>query len=260
MIGEVDVASVNKDHVVRILRPIWLKKPETAYRLRGRMENVLDWCRVLGGRQGENPALWRGHLKHLLPAQRKNGSVRHHPALPWKDIPAFMAELRSNSSLSARALELTVLTGARTREITEARWTELDLCQKIWTIPAERMKARKEHRVPLCDRALALLSGLPRLETNPYVFPGARLGRSLSNMAMLEPLRGLRPGFTVHGFRSTFKDWAAEKTDFAEEVSEAALAHAIQDEVEAAYRRGDLFEKRRSLMMAWEAFCQGKAP
>jgi integrase len=255
IIGEMDVAAIATEDMLRVLEPIWRTKPETAVRVRGRIENVLDWCRARKLRDGANPALWRGHLKHLLPARKKKGNVRHHPAMPWRDIPAFMALLRTNSAISARALEFTILTAARTSESILATRNEFDLDESIWHVPAKRMKASVEHRVPLSGRARDIVAGLPQIEGTAYVFPGGRPARPLSSMAMLELLRGLRPGLTVHGFRSTFRDWAAEETNVASEVVEMALAHTIENEVERAYRRGDLFQKRRSLMDAWAAYC-----
>jgi integrase len=256
IIGKLDVAAITTEDVLRVLEPIWRTKPETANRSRGRIENILDWCRVRKYRTEANPAVWRGHLKHLLPGRKKKGSVRHHPALPWREIPKFMADLRENSSISARALEFTILTVARTSESTLAiREKEFDLDHSIWCVPAERMKAGVEHRVPLAPRARNIISATPEIEDNPYVFPGARKNRPLSNMAMLELLRGMRPGLTVHGFRSAFRDWAAEATDFPNEVAEMALAHTIENDVECAYRRGDPFEKRKKLMEAWADYC-----
>ena len=255
IIGHLDVAAITTDDILRVLEPIWQAKPETAVRVRGRIENVLDWCRARKHRDGANPALWRGHLKHLLPARKKKGTVRHHPAMPWRDIPAFMVTLRANSAISARTLEFTILTAARTSESILATHDEFDLDENIWHVPAKRMKASVDHRVPLAARARDIIAGLPRIEGLPYVFPGGPLDRPLSNMAMLELLRGLRPGLTVHGFRSTFRDWAAEETDFPSEVVEMALAHTIESQVERAYRRGDLFQKRRALMDAWAAYC-----
>lgn len=254
VMGDMDVAAIGTEDVLRVLEPIWHAKPETANRVRGRIESVLDWCRVRKYRDGANPALWRGHLNHLLPARKKKMGIRHHPALAWREIPRFMQELRANSSISARALEFTVLTAARTSESTLATWEEFDLEENIWGVPAERMKASVAHRVPLSSSARDVIVALPQIEGNVYVFPGAKPRRPLSNMAMLELLRGMRPGLTVHGFRSSFRDWAAEATDFPPEVIEMALAHTIESAVERAYRRGDLFEKRRGLMEAWAAF------
>ena len=255
IIGDRDVAAITTEDIMRVLEPIWRTKPETGSRVRGRIENVLDWCRARNLRDGANPALWRGHLKHLLPARKKKGTVRHHPAMPWQELPAFMPVLRANSAISARALEFTILTAARTSETIMATHSEFDLGEGVWQVPAARMKASVEHRVPLSERARDVLAGVPKIEGTPYVFPGGRAGRPLSSMAMLELLRGLRPGLTVHGFRSTFRDWAAEETNYPSEVVEMALAHTIENEVERAYRRGDLFQKRRALMDAWAAYC-----
>jgi integrase len=258
-IGALSVATIETGHICKILQPIWTTKAETASRVRGRVERILDWATARGLRSGDNPARWRGHLDKLLPQRSKVQKVRHHPALPWQDVPAFMAELRANTSLSARALEFTILTGARTGETLGATWDEIDLETLIWTIPASRMKPGREHRVPLCASAVALLNALSRVAGNDHLFPRSRPKRPLSNMAMLELLRGMRPGagLTVHGFRSSLRDWAGEATHHAREVIEAALAHAIADKTEAAYRRGDALEKRRVLMQDWYAFCGG---
>jgi integrase len=195
-----------------------------------------------------------GHLKDVLPNKKQVRKPEHHPALPYTDLPSFMGDLCALDSLSAHALELTILTAARTQETLGARWDEIGLDERTWTVPADRMKAGKEHRVPLSDRAVAILLALPR-DDSGYVFPGAKAGRSLSESSMLKLLRGLRSELTVHGFRSTFRDWAAERTAYPREVAEAALAHTIPDKVEAAYRRSDLFDKRRRLMAEWSKFC-----
>ena len=252
IIGDLNVADVDEGHLVRVLQPIWRKIPETARRLRGRIEAVLGYATVSKFRTGDNPARWRNHLQTLLGGTRK--VVEHHAAMPFVEAPAFMAELRGRKSLSASALEFAILTAARTGEVIGARWSEIDLKHKTWIVPAERMKAKREHRVPLCDRAVEILKGMDH--RGDVVFGSAVTGKPLSNMAMLELMRGLRPGsgFTVHGFRSGFRDWASERTNFPREVCEAALAHTISDKVEAAYRRGDLFEKRRKLMEAWAGF------
>ena len=249
-IADLPVKDIDTDLVLRVLTPLWATRTETATRLRGRIERVLAWAKGRGLRDGENPARWSGHLDEMLATPSKVRRVKHHSALPYQEIPGFMAELRARDSLSARALELTILCGTRTGETIGATWGELDLEAKTWTVPAERMKAGREHKIPLADRAVEILSGLPR--HGKRSFP-------LSNMAMLELLRGMRPGTTVHGFRSTFRDWAAERTTFAREVAEMALAHTIPDAVERAYRRGDLLAKRAALMQAWAAYC-GKPP
>lgn len=254
--GDLPVAAIDISHITRILEPIWETKTETAARLRARIENILDWAEVRGYRQGDNPARWKGYLSKLLPARSKVAPVQHHKAMPYQEVPSFMAELRVQDSVSARALEFTVLTAARTGEAIGARWSEVDLEGQTWLVPADRMKASREHRVPLSDRAVDVLQSLPRLDGAEFVFPGARPHRPLSNMAMLELLRGTKgKGLTVHGFRSSFRDWAAERTAYPREVAEAALGHVVGDKVEAAYRRGDLFEKRQQLMSDWASFC-----
>lgn len=258
--GETAVAAVDTALVMQALDPIWTTKPETASRVRGRIEAVLDWARVRGYRSGENPARWRGHLAALLPAKSRVRTVRHHPALAYAQVPAFMAELGEQEGVAALALRFTILTAARTNEATGATWSELDLAEAVWTVPAKRIKAGKEHRVPLSDGALQVVEQMRAVRSSDFVFPGGREGRPLSNNAMLALLERMGLGaFTVHGFRSSFRDWAAEQTNFPSEVVEAALAHAIGDKVEAAYRRGDLFEKRRALMAAWAGYCAGEA-
>ena len=257
--GSLSVASVDTPLVLKVLEPIWNDKTETATRVRGRIESVLDWARVRGYRQGENPARWRGHLDHLLPKRSKVAAVKHHAALPYLDIPAFMESLRAEASVAARAMELCILTAARTSEVIGARWDEIDIKAKLWTIPPQRMKAGREHRVPLAARALTILRQAQKDSEAEFVFPGGKANKPLSSMALLMLLRRMkRDDFTVHGFRSTFRDWAAEQTKFPAEVAEMALAHAVADKVEAAYRRGDLFEKRRLLATAWATFCESK--
>ena len=255
--GALPVAAVDTGLVLKALEPIWAKVPETATRVRQRVEAVLDWARVRGYRDGENPARWKGHLDHLLPSRSKVRKVRHHPAMAYPAVGAFLAELRDRVGSSARALEFTILTAARTEETIGATWPEIDLAAAVWTLPPERMKADREHRVPLSDAAVRLLEAMHELRESDdgYLFAGADAGRGLSNMAMLELLRGMRPGLTVHGFRSTFRDWAAERTAFEGEVVEMALAHVIKSKTEAAYRRGDLFDKRRELMREWARYC-----
>jgi integrase len=254
--GSLPIQSVDVALVMKVLEPIWSTKPETASRIRGRIERVLDWAKVRGFRQGENPARWRGHLDALLPARGKVRKVRHHAALPYDEVGAFMAELREREGVAARALEFTIITAARTNEVLGARWDEMDLDGKVWIVPPSRMKAEREHRVPLSRAALAVLKQMQALRQNDFVFPGDRPARPLSNMSMLMMLRRMdRSDLTAHGFRSTFRDWAAERTNFPREVAEAALAHVVGDRTEAAYRRGDLFEKRRRLMEAWAMHC-----
>lgn len=248
------VDKIDTADVLAILKPIWTKVPETAARLRGRLENVLDAAKARGFREGPNPAAWRGHLKSLLPARQKL-TRGHHAALPYNDVPAFIAALRSRKSLAAVALEFCILTATRSGEVLGARWEEIDLDKKVWTIPAVRMKAGHAHRVPLSPRTVELLAALPRLNGNPHVFPGNAAGKPLSGMAMTMQLRRMGRGdITVHGFRSSFRDWASEQTSFPHETCEHALAHRISDKAEAAYRRGDQFEKRRLLMEAWAEY------
>ena len=255
-IRHLPVDAVDTEAILKVLQPIWQKVPETASRLRGRIENVLDAAKARGFRSGENPATWRGHLKTLLPA-RQRLTRGHHAALPYDDLPAFMAELRAKTSTAALALELCILTASRSGEVLNAKWEEFDLDKGIWTVPAIRMKAGHEHRIPLTKRAAQLLKGLPRLPHNDHVFPGHGKGKPLSGMAMTMQLRRMNRGdITVHGFRSTFRDWASEQTSFPHETCEHALAHRISDKAEAAYRRGDQFEKRGKLMEAWATFCE----
>jgi integrase len=259
MFGSLPVQAVDVGLVMKALEPIWQEKPETASRVRGRIESILDWAAARGFRKGENPARWRGHLDNLLPARSKVRKVEHHPALPYAEMGEFIAALREQGGVGARALEFLILTAARTGELIGARWDEFDLGANMWTIPTERMKAGKEHRVPLSGRALAIIEEMKaaRVNDHPFVFPGGRQGRPLSNMAMLQLLRRMgRHGLTAHGFRSTFRDWAAEQTHFPTEVAEMALAHTVSDKVEAAYRRGDLVQKRRELMEAWARYCE----
>jgi integrase len=254
-INELPVSAIDTALMLKVLEPIWTKTPESASRIRGRIERVLGWATVRGHRAGENPARWRGHLKEALATRSIENSVKHHDAVPYAEMPVFMAELRRKAALSARALEFTILAAARTGETIGAQWSEFDLEKKLWMVPAERMKSGKEHRVPLSDRAIEVLSTLPH--EADFVFPGARAKKALSNMAMLELMRGMRgKGATVHGFRSTFKDWATEQTTYPNELTEVALAHAVSDKTEAAYRRGDMMEKRRRLMADWATYCE----
>jgi integrase len=256
IIGDLPVAVIDTALVLKCIEPIWHIKPDTAGRVRGRIEIVLDWAKARDLRSGENPARWRGHLANVLPSRAKlNRKTQHHPALPYADAPAFMAELCARDDISARALELTILTAARTSEVIRAQWSEIDLEAKLWTVPGGRMKSGRTHIVPLSDRAVEILEDLPRIEGCDFVFPGAKNGQPLSNMAMLELLRGMRPGLTVHGFRSTFRDWAGDRTNYPRDVTEAALAHTIENETEAAYRRSTAVEKRRHLMADWARYC-----
>ena len=256
-LAKLRVDVVSTADVLAVLKPIWSTKAETASRLRGRIESVLDAAKAAGHRTGDNPAAWRGHLDQILP-KRSKGSRGHHPAMSIDDMPAFMLKLRQAKGVAARALEFTILAAARTSETLEAPWSETSADQKLWTLPAKRMKAERDHRVPLTDRAVEILDEMAAVRVNDFVFPGSKTGRPLSNMSMEMVLRRLgRDDVTVHGFRSTFKDWASERTHFPNELSEMALAHAIGDQTEAAYRRGDLFDKRRALMDAWAHFLLG---
>jgi integrase len=257
--GDLPVAEVGTAHVLAALEPIWHAKPETAKRVRGRIEAVLDYARTREWRSGENPARWRGHLSNLLPARSKVAKIEHHAALPWREIGAFLATLRAQHGMAALALRFTILTAARTGEAINSRWSEMDLSAAVWTVPEGRMKAGREHRAPLSDAVLAVLQEVALLrpaDGDGFVFPGQRQGRPLSNMAMTVLLRRMKRGdLTVHGFRSSFRDWCAEATVFQREVAEAALAHVIGDKAEAAYQRGDLLQKRRHLMDEWANFC-----
>ena len=249
------VDKISTDDVLLALKPIWSKKAETASRLRGRIERVLDAAKAQGLRSGENPARWRGHLDQLLP-QRQQLARGHHAAMSYADVPSFMADLQSRQATAALALEFAILTAARSGEVLGARWVEFDLERAVWTIPAARMKAGREHRVPLSRRALKIVKAMHQARDGDFVFPGQKAAMPLSVMALGMVLRRMSINdATVHGFRSAFRDWAAECTNFTNEVCEAALAHVIANKVEAAYRRGDLFDKRRKLMEAWAVFC-----
>jgi integrase len=251
-IGDLPVDEIATPHIVKVLEPIWRTTPETASRVRGRIERVLGWATVREFRSGDNPARWRGHLQELFPTKGKIQQIKHHPALAFADVPALMVELRAHNSLTALALEFTILTAARSGEVLGAKWSEVDLVAKTWTIPGSRMKANKAHRVPLSTRALEILASLPR--EGERVFP-------LTHTSMLELLRRMdHSNITVHGFRSSFRDWAAERTSYPNHVAEAALAHAVADKVEKAYRRTDLFEKRRRLMADWSSWCSRPVP
>ena len=256
-LGDRIVDDIETEHVLSVLEPIWLKTPETASRVRGRIEMALDWAKARGLRNGDNPARWRGHLANLLPKPSKVAPIEHHAALAFDEVPAFLSELRAVGSHTALALEFVILTATRANETVGATWSEFDLEKKIWTIPAGRIKAGKEHRVPLSPRAVEIINDLRDIKRSAFVFPGRNAGQALSGRSLLLLLRRMkRDGITVHGFRSTFRDWAAETTSFANHVVEMALAHAIGGGVEAAYRRGDLFEKRRKLMDAWASYCE----
>ena len=252
--GALSVQDIDVGLVMKALEPIWTEKSETASRVRGRVESVLDWATVRGYRKGENPARWKGHLESLLPARRKVQTVRHHPAMPYENINAFIEKLREQAGISAKALEFLILTASRTSEVIGARPEEFDLKTGVWNVAAERMKMKKEHRIPLSDRAITIIEEV--IGAGDFVFPGGKKGKPLSHVAMLILMKRMGyADFTVHGFRSSIRDWAAEQTNYAREVAEAMLAHRIEDRVEAAYRRGDLFEKRRRLMDEWAKYC-----
>ncbi len=255
IIGHLSVDQINTALIMRCIEPIWTTKTETASRLRGRIESVLDWSTVRGYRKGDNPARWRGHLDKLLPRPSQVARVKHHAALPFTDIGAFTGQIREDAGIASRALEFTILTTARTNEVVRAQWSEIDLNRKIWIVPAERMKSKREHRVPLSAAALSALETV-RGRSNIYVFPGHTRHSHLSNAAMMQVLKRVgRSDVTVHGFRSTFRDWCAESTNYPSDVAEMALAHAVRDKTEAAYRRGDLLKKRARLMADWARYC-----
>jgi integrase len=259
VIGAMPVAAVDVGAVMKILEPLWQSRPETASRVRGRIESILDFAKVGGQRDGENPARWRGHLDHLLPNRSKVRAVKHFAALPWREIGAFMAKLREQSSVAARCLEFTLLTATRSGESRGARWSEIDWEGSTWAIPAARMKAGREHRIPLSEPAMAVLRHMASIRADlrleALIFPGGRTGQTLSDVSMTRAIRVTGASSTVHGLRSSFRDWAGESTNFPREVCEAALAHTVGSAVKAAYRRGDALEKRRRLMEAWAAFC-----
>lgn len=263
IIGKLDVAAIETAHILKVLKQpldgetLWTKRAETAKRLRGRIETVLSWATVCERRTGDNPARWHGHLKMMLPNLGAKGTS--HPSMPYAVLPSFMDGLRARDGISARALEFTILTAARTGEVIGAKWGEFDLAAKVWTIPEGRMKAEKEHTVPLSARVVEILKALPREgdSADDFVFPGARKGKPLSNMAMLELLRGMSDGkgLTVHGFRSSFREWAGEISSHDPAVIEHALAHQLADKAQRAYQRGSLFPKRIRLMDDWARYC-----
>ncbi len=254
IIGNIGVAEVETSHIMRVLEPIWTTKTETASRVRGRVESVLDWATVRGYRKGDNPARWRGHIEHLLATRNDVAPVEHHAALPFDEIGAFMVGLRQRSGFGARALEFAILTAARSGEVRGATWAEIDPDARVWTIPKERMKAKREHRIPLSEEALALLNALPRIDGTDLVFPSTK-NTELSDATLTATLKRMGLGVTAHGFRSSFRDWAGETTAYPREVIEHALAHQLKDKAEAAYARGSLFEKRRRLMADWAQYC-----
>jgi integrase len=258
--GDLPVKAVDVGLVMKVLEPIWTTKPESASRTRGRIESILDWATARGYRAGENPARWRGHLENLLPARRKIRRVQHHPALPYSEIAGFMANLRQRDGIAAHAMQFLILTAARTTEVIGAHWDEIDMGGRVWIIPADRMKGGREHRVPLSSPAIALLEQMAAVQVSKFVFPGRVAERPLFSQMLLKLLSRMgRNDLTTHGFRTTFRDWVAECTRFPAEVAEMALAHAVSNKVEAAYRRGDLFEKRRQLADAWSRYCTATA-
>jgi integrase len=273
ILGEMAVRDIDTGLVMRVLQPIWTMKPVTAGRLRGRIERILGWAKVNGYREGENPARWTDNFDHLLPQHAKIRKVDHHPALPYAQVPSFMTELRTRTGTSAKLLEFTILTTARTKESIGTKWSEIDFGAKVWTVPPERMKGGREHKVPLCDAAMAIIEQMRSLRQGDYVFPGDREGKTLGHTAMLDVIERLNihrekvglprwgdpkegnEHVVPHGFRSSFRDWVSEETDFPGDLAEAALAHIKGDKAEAAYKRGTMFQKRRKLMDAWAAYC-----
>jgi integrase len=261
VIGDLPVAEVDTGLVMKCLEPIWRDKTETATRVRGRIERILGWAKTRGFRSGDNPARWHDHLDQLLPSPKKlqKTKLRHHPAVPYDEMAGFMSELRKRDGVSARALEVLALTALRTSELIGARWSEIDTKKKLWIVPESRMKMRIEHRVPLSDRVLEILNALPSEDDSDFVFIGAQKGKPISNMSMLELMRGMRPGYVPHGLRASFRTWASEETNFPREICEVALAHAVGNKVEQAYQKGDLLEKRRRLMQDWATYCSRPA-
>jgi integrase len=264
LLGDLPVQAVDVGLIMKVLEPIWTEKTETASRVRGRIESIIDWATVRAYRHGENPARWKGHLATLLPApakakaaaRRENGRSEHHAALAYAELPDFLAELRQQDGIGARAFEFTILTVARTGEVIGAKWPEINLVERLWMIPADRMRAGREHRVPLADRAIEIIGEMQRIRESEFVFPGGKAGLPLSNMAFLMLLRRMgHGGLTAHGFRSTFSTWCSERTNFPIEAREMALAHKVGSKVAQAYMRGDLFNKRRRLAEAWARFC-----
>jgi integrase len=254
-LGDLPVGSVDTGAVMKIIEPLWREKTETASRVRGRIERILDYARARGWRDGENAARWRGHLDQMLPKRSKIRRIEHHAALPWREIGVFMQRLRQNSGISARCLEFLILTACRSGEVRGASWDEIDLAQRVWTIPGQRMKAGHDHRVPLSEPAMDVLGTIAQFGTDGFVFPGLKAG-ALSDKGLTRAVREASGNdATVHGFRSAFRDWCAETTNYPRELAESALAHTLKDKTEAAYQRGDLLEKRRRLMADWAVFC-----
>ncbi|WP_421218287.1 tyrosine-type recombinase/integrase [Aeromonas enteropelogenes] len=258
VIGNLQPRDINTEHVLTILQPIWQTKTETASRVRNRIELILDAAKARNYTSGENPARWKGHLDKLLPKRSIVTPVKHHPAMPFSQVASFFNHLTTGDSMSERVLELIILTACRSSEAVEATWNEIDLERKEWTIPAHRMKAKREHRIPLNEQAVSLLSNLPRFHHSPYVFPGRKIGRPLSAASVTKAMhRHHADEFTIHGFRSSFRDWAAERTNYPREICEMCLAHVVAQGAEAAYWRGDALDKRRGLMTLWGQFVTG---
>jgi integrase len=254
--GSLPVQAVDVGLVLKAIEPLWIVKPETASRVRGRIELVLDWATARGHRQGDNPARWRGHLENLLPKRNKARDVVHLPALPFAEVGAFMAELRRREGIAERALEFAILTAARRGEVIGAKCSEINMAERAWIVPGSRMKSGREHRVPLSEAAIAIIEAMAAIRHSDLLFPGTKTGQPIDGMGMVRVLRRMGRGdFSAHGFRSAFRDWAAERTAFPAQVAEMALGHVVGDAVERAYRRGNLLEKRRQLMAAWAKYC-----
>ena len=256
VVGKLSLRHIRQEHILKILEPIWTTKTETATRVRGRIESILDWAKVKGLRSGENPAAWKGHLDHMLPAPTRLKNVEHLAAVPVRDMPGFMVKLREAAGTAAQALEFLILTAARSGEVRGITWQEVSLEDALWVVPAERMKMKKEHRVPLSDRALSILKSQPRIDENPLVFPAPR-GSQMSDATMSAVLKRMGIDATVHGFRSSFRDWCGDYTNYPRDLAEQCLAHGADDPVEAAYRRGDALERRREIMNEWSKFVAG---
>ena len=253
VVGKLSLRHIRQEHILKILEPIWTTKTETATRVRGRMESILDWAKVKGLRSGENPAAWKGHLDHMLPAPTRLKKIEHLTAVPVREMPGFMVKLRQAAGIAAQALEFLILTAARSGEVRGITWEEVSLDDALWIVPAERMKMKKEHRVPLSDRAMSILKSQPRIDENPLVFPAPR-GSQMSDATMSAVLKRMGVKATVHGFRSSFRDWCGDYTNYPRDLAEQCLAHEADDPVEAAYRRGDALERRREIMREWAGF------
>ena len=256
VVGKLSLRHIRQEHILKILEPIWTTKTETATRVRGRMESILDWAKVKGLRSGENPAAWKGHLDHMLPAPTRLKKIEHLTAVPVREMPGFMVKLRQAAGIAAQALEFLILTAARSGEVRGITWEEVSLDDALWIVPAERMKMKKEHRVPLSNRAVDILKSQPRIDGNPLVFPAPR-GSQMSDATMSAVLKRMNVDATVHGFRSSFRDWCGDYTNYPRDLAEQCLAHGADDPVEAAYRRGDALERRREIMNEWSKFVAG---